>query len=206
MTPARTIKVGITGGIGSGKSTVCRMFAMLGTPYYDCDSRAKELMVTDKHLVGAIKAAFGREAYAGGQPDRAYLASKVFNDKDALARLNGLVHPAVIRDFNEWAASCPAGTPYIVMESAIIFESGLEKEVDHTVTVSAPEEVRIERAAARDGAAREKVAARMANQMTDAERESRAGFVIHNDDRELVWRQVLELDSLFRKEYNEDRR
>ena len=202
----RPVKIGITWGIGSGKSTICRMFAMLGAPYYDCDARAKDIMEEDPVLIKNIKAIFGDNAYSGGKPDRAYLASKVFTDRDALEKLNAMVHPAVINDFRDWLGACPGDVPYAVMESAILFESGLENEVDYVITVSAPESTRIERTMERDGLPREKVEARIANQMTDSERERRSDLVIKNDDRELVWEQVTELDALFRKWYNENRK
>lgn len=195
----RILKVGLTGGIGSGKSTVARLFAILGAGIYDSDLRARELMSTDASLIAAIKEAFGEKAYSRTEPDREYLAAAVFGNKDALALLNRLVHPAVMRDFGRMAAqSEAAGAAYAIMESAIIFENGLQKELDRVVTVSAPVELRLERAMARDGAPREKIEARMAHQMTDPERERFADFVIRNDGYSLVWEQVLRLDEAFR--------
>lgn len=196
MTRSSAIKIGVTGGIGSGKSTVCRMFSILGIPVYDSDARAKELMERDAGLAEQIKGVFGKEAYDGDKPDRAFLAAKVFADKTALAMLNSLVHPAVMRDFNAWAAQ--QDSPYVILESAIILDAGLSGHLDGVVTVSAPEELRIERTMARDNACRTKVEARIANQMTDREREKLADHVIRNDERESVWAQVLELDRVFR--------
>lgn len=201
MTPSGAIKVGITGGIGSGKSVVCRMFGMLGAPIYDSDAKAKELMSSDPELIDGIKQAFGAEAYRGGEPDRAYLASKVFNSPESLQKLNSLVHPAVMRDFARWSRSLEDTVPYLLMESAIIFDNNLEGGLDYTVTVSAPAELRIQRAMERDNAPRNKIEERIANQLTDAEREKRANFVIHNDGKESVWEQVLELDRVFRAKY-----
>ncbi len=193
------LKIGVTGGIGSGKSTVCRLFSMLGRHVYDSDLRARELMSSDAELIESIKKRFGAMAYTGTEPDRAWLAEAVFKDKGALAALNGLVHPAVMRDFGHVAAKLEkAGAPYIIMESAIIFENNLQAELDYVVTVSAPAELRIERAMKRDGAAREKIEARMGNQMTDAEREQIADFVIYNDGNSLLWEQVLHLNEIFR--------
>jgi dephospho-CoA kinase len=186
------LKVGVTGGIGSGKSTVCRLFGMLGVHVYDSDAKAKELMTTDSDLMDAIKEAFGAEVYRGAELNRALLAEKVFNNREALATLNSLVHPAVTRDFQRVASELEgAVAAYIIMESAIIFENNLQGDFDRTITVSAPEELRLARAMGRDGASQEKIEARMANQLTDAERELRADFVIRNAGRELVWEQVL---------------
>jgi dephospho-CoA kinase len=193
------ITAGVTGGIGSGKSIVCRLFAMLGGHVYDSDLRARELMSTDAGLIGAIREAFGAKAYRGTEPDRDYIAGVVFNDKGALARLNSIVHPAVMRDFRRTASELEAaGAPYAIMESAVILENNLQEELDYVVTVSAPAELRIERAMARDGASREKIEARMANQMTDTERERLADFAIYNDGNTSVWEQVLHLDGFFR--------
>lgn len=197
MIPARPVKIGVTGGIGSGKSTVCRMFAMLGVPVYDSDERAKWLMAHDGVLIERIKEAFGPEAYAGGEPDRAFLASRVFGDKAALAKLNSLVHPAVMCDFDDWTAR-QSGSPYVILESAIIFEAGLKDRLDSVVVVSAPAELRLKRVEVRDNTCRTKVEARMANQMGDEERELLADYVIRNDERELVWEQVLALDATLR--------
>lgn len=197
MSRPRTIKVGVTGGIGSGKSTVCRLFAVLGAPVYDSDARARELMEGDVSLAEQIAGVFGPEAYPEGKPDRAFLAAKVFGDKAALATLNSLVHPAVIRDFIRWAEE--QEHPYVVMESAIIFEAGLAGHLDYTVTVSAPQEQRIERAMARDNACRMKVEARIANQMDDGRREELADYVIRNEEQDVLWPQVVELDAVFRR-------
>lgn len=199
MTPVEIVKAGVTGGIGSGKSTVCRMFGLLGVPVYDSDRRAKELMSEDRELIDGIKRFFGESSYNGDEPDRAFLAEKVFRDKFALDTLNSLVHPAVMRDFHDWAALAEnrrAG--YVILESAIIFDAGLAGQLDAVITVSAPEELRIGRVIARDNTCRTKVEARMASQMSDTERESLADHVIRNDEQTLVWPQVLELDRIFR--------
>lgn len=196
MTEKQPLKVGITGGIGSGKSVVCRLFSMLGVPVYDTDARARLLMASDAVLAASIRKRFGEESYRGGLPDRAFLAGKVFADREALAALNGLVHPAVIRDFNLWAASCRCA--YVIVESAILYESGMYRHTDTVVTVSAPESLRAARAALRDGCEPDRILLRMQNQMTDAEREAMAGRVIFNDEHHLVWEQVLSLNAVFR--------
>ena len=143
------MKVGITGGIGSGKSTVCRLFAARGVAVYDSDAAAKRLMAGP--LRGAVEARFGAQAYRDGVLDRRYLAGIVFRDREALQALDAIVHPAVMRDFEAWAEAQQGD--YVVLESAILFEAGLEKSVDRTVAVLAPEGLRIQRTRRRDGAA-----------------------------------------------------
>lgn len=158
-------KVGVTGGIGSGKSTVCRLFAERGIAVYDSDSQAKRLMEESDTLRAALVGAFGTECYAEGRLNRRYLAGRVFGDAEALARLNALVHPAVREDFRMWAER--QSGPYVILESAILFEAGFENEVDTTLAVLAPAEERIKRCMERDGASREEVLRRMASQADD---------------------------------------
>lgn len=190
------IKVGICGGIGGGKSTVCALLAEKGVPVYDSDSRAKALMNTSPEIVDAVKAAFGGQSYCDGTLDRAYLAAKVFGDEEALARLDVIVHPAVRRDFEEWAAEQQAD--YVVLESAILFESGFDACVDASVAVLAPHPLRLERAMQRDGAVRERILERMAAQMSDDELAGRADLSIVNIDREDLEHDVAELDRRLR--------
>lgn len=171
-------KVGITGGIGSGKSTVCDMLAARGVAVYIADTEAKRLMSSDEALKRDIVALFGDDAYLNGELNREFLASRVFCDKDALLRLNSVVHPAVMRDFAAWAEAQEGD--YVVLESAILFEAGLESSVDATVAVMAPVELRLERAMCRDGASREKIEERMRNQLSDDERSERAKYAIVN--------------------------
>ena len=171
-------KVGVTGGIGSGKSTVCDMLAARGIAVYIADTEAKRLMSSDEALKHDIVALFGDDAYLNGELNRAFLASRVFCDKEALQRLNSVVHPAVMRDFAAWAEAQEGD--YVVLESAILFEAGLEASVDATVAVMAPVELRLERAMRRDGADREKIEERMRNQLSDDERSERAKYAIVN--------------------------
>ena len=175
-------KVGITGGIGSGKSTVCAMLEEMGVAVYNSDARAKELMTTSATLREAIVARFGAECYTSEGLNRGYLADRVFGDAAELAALNSLVHPAVMNDFEAWAESQQGS--YVVLESAILFEAGLEQRVDVAVAVLSPEELRIERAMARDGASREQVVARIGRQLSDDERADRAKYAIVNIDLE----------------------
>lgn len=171
-------KVAITGGIGSGKSTVVELLAQRGVAAYDSDSRAKALMASSAELRAKIIECFGSEAYDGEAVNRRYLAERVFNDKDALAKLNAIVHPAVMADFERWAEEQEGN--YVVMESAILFEAGLEGAFDATVSVMAPEELRLERAMRRDGASDEQIRERMRNQLSDEERCDRSTFAIVN--------------------------
>ena len=175
-------KVGITGGIGSGKSTVCRMLAERGVALYDADSRAKELMSTSESLRKALIENFGAETFTAEGLNRQYLAERVFNDAEQLRLLNSLVHPAVLADFEAWAEEQDGH--YVVFESAILFEAGLENRVDVVVAVMAPESLRVERVMARDGHSKEHVMARIKNQMSDDERSDRSQYSIVNIDVE----------------------
>ena len=165
-------KVGITGGIGSGKSSVCALLSAYGVAVYDSDDRAKALMNENEALRRALCEAFGEECYNAEGLNRAYLASQVFGSEEALARLNSIVHPAVRADFRAWAER-QQGT-YVVLESAILFEAGFETEVDTTVAVLAPKEERIRRAMQRDGVEREAIERRMEHQMGDEELHAKA--------------------------------
>ncbi len=175
-------KVGITGGIGSGKSTVCRMLAERGVALYDADSRAKALMSTSEALHKALIECFGAETFNAEGLNRAYLAERVFADAEQLRLLNSIVHPAVIADFEAWAEAQEG--KYVVFESAILFEAGLEDRVDVAVAVMAPEALRVERVMARDGHTMEQVLARIKNQMSDDERSDRSKYSIVNIDIE----------------------
>lgn len=175
-------KVGITGGIGSGKSTVCRMLAERGVAIYNADSSAKDLMSTSESLRKALIENFGAETFTAEGLNRQYLAERVFNDAEQLRLLNSLVHPAVIADFEAWAEEQEGH--YVVFESAILFEAGLENRVDAVVAVMAPESLRVERVMARDGHSKEQVMARIKNQMSDDERSDRSQYSIVNIDVE----------------------
>ena len=171
-------KVGITGGIGSGKSTVCRLFEQSGIAVYDSDARAKALMAEDAKLREQLVEAFGAECYNEQGLDRAYLAGRVFGDEAELQRLNGIVHPAVKEDFRRWADAQRGA--YVVLESAILFESGFDTQVDTTLAVMAPMEERLRRTVERDGVDREAVRRRMEHQLSDDELHARAARTIVN--------------------------
>jgi dephospho-CoA kinase len=192
------IKIGITGGIGSGKTTVCRIFEKLGIPVFYADTVAKEIMITDPVLREGIINAFGKDSYdLSGKLNNKYIAQLVFNDKQELEKLNGLVHPAVFRAFDTWEETIPAEVPYTLKEAALLFESGSYKMCDKTILVTAPADVRIQRVMERDGVTREQVEARMDKQMSDDEKKKMADFLITNDESRPVILQVLELHHQF---------
>lgn len=191
-------KVGVTGGIGSGKSTACRIFAELGVAVYDSDAEAKRLMCESGPLREAVRREFGDESYVDGRPDRAYLASRIFADDDARRRLNSLVHPAVMSDFAAWAER--QSGDYVVLESAILFEAGLESHVDRTIAVMAPERLRLQRAMMRDGATEESVRRRMACQLSDDAMRARADWAMVNVDLDELRREVEQCDGRLRYE------
>ncbi|MDX2000911.1 MAG: dephospho-CoA kinase [Chitinophagales bacterium] len=186
------LQVGITGGIGTGKTYVCRFFEKLGIPVYYADDRAKAIMNEDPELKEGIMQAFGKDTYKNGLLDRPFLASKVFNDKVALEKLNALVHPAVFRDTANWTAQ-HAHVPYTIKEAALLYESGSWQILDKIIVVSAPLETRLERVMARDGFTEEDVKARMANQWSQEEKEKRADYVILNDGKHDVAAQVADI-------------
>lgn len=192
-------KVGITGGIGSGKSTVCRLFAARGIAVYDSDSEAKRLMNSSEELRARIEARFGTETYRDdGTLDRARVARIVFSDPQALADLDRLVHPAVRADFAAWAERQPS--EYVILESAILFEAGFASEVDRTVAVLAPLELRVERTCRRDGCDAESVRRRIAAQTDDDTLCARADFSLVNILEEELEPAVETLDRRFRHE------
>lgn len=191
-------KIGITGGIGSGKSRLCRLFAERGVAVYDTDAAAKRLMTEDAALVEAIKSRFGVESYADGALNRPYLATRVFSDEAERQALNGLVHPAVKADFVAWAEQ-QAGD-YVILESALLFEAGLDALVDAVVAVMAPEALRIERVRQRDGVSEEQVRSRMAAQLSDEELHRRATVTVVNIFEEDLEAAVQELDRRFRQQ------
>ena len=187
------LKAGITGGIGSGKSTVCRLFALLGIPVYDADSRAKWLMTGDPQLVAAVKKNFGSNMYAAdGTLNRQALAARVFSDTAQLQLLNSLVHPAVLKDHEAWHRK-QQNVPYTLKEAALLFESGSYKKLDTVILVSAPEELRIQRAMQRDGSTREAIVQRLKNQLSEGERKKRSDHIILNDGEHSLIEQVLRL-------------
>jgi dephospho-CoA kinase len=185
------LKIGLTGGIGSGKTTVAQIFEVLGIPVYYADSAAKDLMNQDPELKKQIISAFGPEVYKDGKLDRAFLGGQVFGDTEKLTRLNSIVHPATLRDAENWMKK--QKTPYAIKEAALIFEAGLEKFFDYMVGVTAPESLRMERAVSRDQTSAENVLQRMQQQMDEKEKISRCDFVITNDGVQALLPQVLDI-------------
>ena len=187
------LKVGITGGIGSGKSVVCKIFSSLGIPIYDADNAAKELVETNAKIKADIKKEFGSDLYnALGKLDRKKMAAKVFNNKTALEKLNSIIHPAVIKHSEVWAKKHNDAL-YIIREAAILFESGTYKGLDKIIVVTAPEELRIKRVMERDKKSKEEILAIIKNQSSDKEKIKRSDFAITNDERKLVLPQVLSI-------------
>ena len=193
------LQIGITGGIGSGKSLVCRIFQTLGIPVYDADSRAKALMTTDGILISAIRKEFSDLSYdAEGQLNRKYLGDMVFSDPVRLARLNELVHPRVALDYHTWIKA-QSGSPYVLKEAALLFESGSHKQLDKIIVVVAPVELRVSRVLKRDAhRTSQQLYDIISRQMPEEDKMKRADYVLHNDERELLIPRVLKLDDEFR--------
>lgn len=186
------LKIGITGGIGSGKSTVSRIFELLGIPVYYADERAKDILTRDPELITAVKAHFGEEVYdENGVLNRKYLGNIVFNDKRQLALLNSLVHPATIRDSNQWAQQQKA--PYVLKEAALLFETESFHHLDKIIGVFAPQPLRIHRVMKRDNVTRDEVLARINKQIDETIKMRLSDYVIYNDEQRMVIPQVLAL-------------
>jgi dephospho-CoA kinase len=174
------IKVGVTGGIGSGKSFVCKLFESKGIPVYYADDRAKKLMLSNKKLKSDIKELLGQESYfRNGRINRKYISSLVFNDKSLLKRLNAIIHPAVLQDSEEWFSQ--QKTIFAIKEAALLIESLSYKTLDKIIVVTAPEKLRIERVVKRDKTSIEKVKERMKNQLKDTDTLKYADYIILND-------------------------
>lgn len=192
------LKVGITGGIGSGKSTICRIFEVLGIPVFYADAVAKQLMVKDMILIEGVKRAFGIESYSeAGTLNNKHIAAIVFNNLAELEKLNALVHPAVFRAFDRWINEVPESTPYILKEAALLFESASYKMCDTSILVTAPHEIKLERVTQRDGVTPEQVIARMDKQFTDEQKLKLADHHIVNDESTSLIMQVLDLHRAF---------
>ena len=191
------IKVGITGGIGSGKSTVCKVFRTLGIPVFEADNVARQLMNSNAEIRTQLIKLFGAAVYLPDQTvDRKLLASIVFSDPSLLTQLNEIVHPFVKNAFEEWCDK--QESPYILHEAAILFESGFYKIMDKTITVVTSEEERIHRVMKRDGTTSELVKQRIQNQWTDEQRINLADLVINNNENELIIPQIIEIDKKIR--------
>ena len=192
------IRIGITGGIGSGKSTVCRVFENLGVPIFYADVVAKEIMVSDPLLVEGVQSAFGKESYdMAGRLNNKHIAGIVFNDSSKLAVLNALVHPAVFRAFDQWESAAASKAPYLIKEAALLFESGSYQACDKSILVTAPLEMRLQRVISRDKVSADQVLSRMDKQMSEEDKANMADFQIRNDETESVIQQVMDLHLRF---------
>ena len=192
------LKIGITGNIGSGKTTVSKVFEILGVPVFYADDAAKKVMTHDPVLVAQLKEAFGAGSFfSDGALNRKHIAEIVFKDETQLQLLNSLVHPAVFRAFDQWVANMK-NVPYVLKEAALLFESDSYKMCDQTILVTAPLELRIKRVMQRDGLPRTDILNRENKQLTEEKKKTLANFIIKNDDTELVIPQVLELNDVFR--------
>ena len=191
------IKIGITGGIGSGKSTVCKVFKVLGIPVFEADKVARQLMNSDAKVRIQLINLFGSSVYLPDQTiDRKFLSAIVFNNPSLLSGLNFIVHPVVQNAFDVWCKN--QQSPYVILEAAILFESGFYKIMDKTIVVATDESERIQRVMKRDGTSEEQVRQRIRNQWTDEQRIKMADFVIGNNDNELILPQIVEIDKKIR--------
>lgn len=189
------LRIGLTGGIGSGKTTVALVFETLGIPVYYADIAARRIMNTDPELKNAIIKNFGKESYKNGELDRAYISSVVFADSYKLDLLNSLVHPATIRDAEQWIET--QKSPYIIKEAALLFESGAAGYLDYIIGIFAPPHIRISRVMERDSISRDEVIKRMHNQIEETIKMKLCDYVITNDEQSLVIPQVLKLHERF---------
>jgi dephospho-CoA kinase len=192
------LKIGITGGIGSGKSLICSLFRLLGIAVFEADKQAKEITSSDPGVKANLIKLMGDSVYSpGGVLNRQLLASVIFRNPGMLLEVNGIVHPLVKEAFDTWVLLCKG--PYVLMEAAILFESGFHQFMDANILVTAPESLRFERVMKRDGLPREEVMLRMKNQSDPDELEKLAEIIIRNDGKELVIPQILEIDKRLRE-------
>jgi dephospho-CoA kinase len=191
------LKIGLTGNMGSGKTTVAKVFEILGIPVFYADDAAKKAMATDGILIKEIKAAFGEQAYfEDGSLNRKHIAAIVFNNDGELKKLNAIVHPATFRAFDEWVKDIK-NVPYVLKEAALLFESNSYKMCDYSIMVQAPLEIRINRVMKRDRISRAEVESRNTHQFSEEKKTALSNYIIKNDDTELVIPQVLEMHHKF---------
>ena len=182
-------RIGLTGGIGVGKTYVAKIFQQMGVPVFNADVEAKKCLVEDSKLIAAVQAVFGENIYSNGTLQKEELAKIVFNNNEKLAELNAFVHPVVKQRFVDWCTQ--QSTSIVIKEAAILFESGAHLGLDAVVCVSAPEKMRITRVKKRDGSSVAQIQSRMSKQMSQAEKEELADFLIVNDQVQLLLPQVL---------------
>lgn len=183
--------IGLTGGIGSGKTTVANFFKELGVPVYIADVEAKKIMNTSASIKMALISLFGKKTYLNNELNRKFIASKVFKDKSLLQKLNDIVHPEVEKHFKVWKAN--QDQPYVIYEAAIIFENNAQSKFDYTILVTAPQDIKVKRVLNRDHATEQEVKSRMENQWDDSKKEKLANFIIENIDLEDTKSQIYQL-------------
>jgi dephospho-CoA kinase len=187
----KSLKLGITGGIGSGKTTVCKVFAVFGIPVFSADDEAKRIQDNDRDLQIKINSVVGKDLFPAGMLDRPEMAKLIFNNKDVLEKVNSIVHPAVFRSYNEWVKK--QNSPYCIMEAAILFESGASRLMDRIVTVITPMEERIERLLRGNKLSREQIVERIKNQIDDESRIKQSDFVIFNSENDMIVPAIIEI-------------
>jgi len=187
------LKVGVTGGIGSGKSTICKLFKCLEIPVFNADETGRNLLAEDAAVIEQVATIFGQEVLINGKPDRRRIAEIVFTNPEKLSKLNAVIHPAVRNTFNKWVTE--QHSPYVIDETAILFETGNYKQLDYTILVIAPEPVRIKRVIQRDNLEEASVKDRIKNQWTDEEKKKLADFVIINDGITPLLPKVMDIHS-----------
>jgi dephospho-CoA kinase len=194
------MKIGVTGGIGSGKTTVSRVFSSLGIPVFASDDEARKIMESNTSVIEKVNSIAGRDIYKGGNLNRLELAELIFNDRNLLEEINHVVHPVVRSNFDTWQRSQEAD--YVILETAILFESGSYKTVDRIITVIAPFEERIERVISRNKLTREQIMERISNQSDDELKVARSDFIIDNSDNMLIIPQILTIHGEILKQIN----
>jgi len=185
------MRLGITGGIGSGKTIVCRLFSILGVPVFSADEVAGSVMENNHSIIDLINSAVGKNVYKNGKLQRSELASLIFNNKNLLEKINSIVHPEVFRNFNEWVKT--QDFPYVIMEAAILFESGADKYVDRILTVVAPEQERIRRVVERNKVSEREVIERIRNQYDEKFLTDRSDYIINNSGNNLIIPEVIRI-------------
>ena len=191
------LKVGITGGIGSGKTIICRIFSLLGIPVFNADIQAKVLMDTEPEVKNILTKRFGSNIYDKGILNRPLLASVIFGNENELAFVNNLIHPLVRESFKEWCTQYK-NRDYVLHEAAILFESGLYKDLDRIILVDAPEDTRIQRVIKRDGSNPESVKARIRRQMPAEQKKGMSDYILNNDGNKLIIPEILRIDNLLK--------
>jgi len=194
------IKLGVTGGIGSGKTTVCRIFSVFGIPVFSADLEARKIMNTNRNLMNQINALAGKDLYTTGSLDRQELAKMIFNNKSLLEEVNSLVHPVVFEYFTSWVVE--QDTPYAIMEAAILFESGASSLMDKILTVVTPVEERITRLVKGNKFTREQVLERIKNQVDDEYRIKNSDFIINNSENDMIIPEILDIHKQLVNLYN----